>query len=74
VTNSSLSELHYSLIRGTIDWNRERFSNIGVQPKTHKNYTLPDKLSLGKLFALPAAAMILGVLGFGAIVWTTRRR
>lgn len=73
-TDEFLSSNAYDLIRGSIDWSRERFSNIGVQPKSHKNYTLPEKLSLGKLWALPAAAMIFGILGLGAVVWTMRRR
>jgi hypothetical protein len=73
-TDDFLNERSFDLVRSTVDWNRERFSNVGVQPKTHKNYILPEKLSLGKAFLLPVAGILLGIVGLGVIVWTIRRR
>ncbi|MFL5340007.1 MAG: Gldg family protein, partial [Gemmataceae bacterium] len=63
----------FDLIRGCIDWCRERTANIGVQPKTHSNYVLP-RVSYARLFWVPSFAVLVGIFGFGMIIWNMRKR
>jgi hypothetical protein len=65
--------IEFDLIRGSIDWCRERYTQIGIEPKSYRRYMLPKSASLWNLFYLPLAAMGLGVFGLGLIVWNIRR-
>ncbi|MCX7701360.1 MAG: GldG family protein [Gemmataceae bacterium] len=65
--------INFDLVRGSIDWCRERYSTIGVEPKSYRYFILPKQTSYWNLFYLPLAAMALGVLGLGVIVWNVRR-
>jgi gliding motility-associatede transport system auxiliary component len=64
----------YDLIRGSIDWCRERYANIGVEPKSYRYFVLNSPGSYWDIFYLPVAAMTLAVFGLGMIVWNIRRR
>ncbi|HLZ07143.1 MAG TPA: hypothetical protein VKT80_01025, partial [Chloroflexota bacterium] len=61
------------LVRSSIDWCRERYSSIGVQPKTYNSF-IPGKVSVPKLIVIPTAVMLMAILGFGLVVWNARRR
>ena len=61
-------------LRGSIDWCRERYSDIGIQPKAHQNYTLPRTAKWYRLLWIPALVMILAMGGLGLVVWNIRRR
>jgi hypothetical protein len=65
--------INFDLLRGSIDWCRERYSTIGVEPKSYRYFILPKQTSYWNLFYLPLAAMALAVLGLGVIVWNVRR-
>lgn len=65
--------VEFDLIRGSLDWCRERYTNIGVQPKTYTSFVMP-KFSLTKILVLPAFLTLLSIAGFGLIVWNMRRR
>ncbi len=64
---------NFELIRGSLDWTREHYSNIGVEPKSYKFFRLPVLTSFWNLFYLPVAALLLTVAGLGLIVWNVRR-
>jgi hypothetical protein len=66
--------IEFDLIRGSIDWARERFSNIGVEPKSYHYFMLGKQTSYWNLFYLPLGAMGLSVFGLGMIIWNIRRR
>jgi hypothetical protein len=68
------NSLDFDLVKGSIEWCRERDAAIGVQPKSHQYFSLPAKASNWMLFYLPWLAMTLAIGGFGLIVWTVRRR
>ena len=72
VTNRNLRDqggaTDLNLILSSINWCRERYANIGVQPKTHTSYVMP-KVSYARLFWLPTFGMMLGIFGFGMIIW-----
>jgi hypothetical protein len=75
VTNQfNPSDTEVDFLRGAIDWCRERYSDIGIQPKTHQNYTLPRTVKLSRLLFLPALVMVLAIGGLGLVVWNIRRR
>src|SRR5262249_38481112 len=61
-------------LRGSIDWCRERYSDIGIQPKTHQNYTLSRSLKMARWLWLASVVMLLAVAGLGLVVWNIRRR
>src|SRR5439155_643601 len=63
----------FDLIRSSIDWCRERYSTIGVQPKTYSSYILPP-VSVARLIMLPTVLMLLTIFGMGMVVWNMRRR
>jgi hypothetical protein len=65
--------IEFDLIRGSVDWCRERYTQIGVEPKSYRQFMLPQQTSTWNLLYLPLAAMSLGVLGLGLIVWNIRR-
>lgn len=67
------SGIQFDLLRGSIDWCRERYSTIGVEPKSYRYFILPKEVSYWNLFYLPLAGMALAVLGLGVIVWNVRR-
>jgi len=64
---------NFELIRGSIDWTREHYTNIGVEPKSYRFFRLPVLTSFWNLFYLPVAALLLTVAGLGLIVWNVRR-
>jgi hypothetical protein len=66
--------LEFDLMRGSIDWCRERYTTIGVQPKTYTSYMLPMNLSVARLIMLPTTLMLLTIFGMGMVVWNMRRR
>jgi hypothetical protein len=72
-TNPQSGGLEFDLIRGSVDWCRERYTQIGVEPKSYSYFAMPKTASLWNLFYLPLAAMALGVFGLGLIVWNIRR-
>jgi hypothetical protein len=74
VTNEFAGETEVDFLRGSIDWCRERYSNIGIQPKTHQNFTLPPKVTISHLIGLPILVMLLSIGGLGLVVWSIRRR
>ena len=66
--------LEFDLVKGCIEWCRERYSAIGIQPKSHEYFMLPKTTSSWMLFYLPWLGMLLAISGFGLIVWIVRRR
>ena len=72
-TSPQAGGLEYDLIRGSIDWTRERYTQIGVEPKSYSYFAMPKTASLWNMFYLPLAAMGLAVFGLGLIVWNIRR-
>jgi hypothetical protein len=61
------------LARSAIDWCRERYSSIGIQPKTYNSF-VPGKISVPRLIVIPSVLMLTAILGFGLVVWNARRR
>jgi hypothetical protein len=72
--NRDIGDTYYDLIRGSIEWCRERYANVGVQPKSHRYYTIPAKVSEARLVWMPLVLMFSCTLGLGLIVWNIRRR
>jgi hypothetical protein len=67
--------LQYEVIANTMDWLREKPSNIGIEPKTRNMFTLDTvNTDLYRMIFLPAALMFLGILGLGTGVWIVRRQ
>ncbi len=66
--------MEFDIVKGCIEWCRERYSAIGIQPKSHQYFMLPKSTSSWMLFYLPWLAMLLSIGGFGLVVWTVRRR
>jgi hypothetical protein len=64
---------NFDVIRGSIDWLRERSGNVGIEPKSHRYYEMPKQVSEWKLFFLPLSIMVFGIGGLGLIVWNIRR-
>lgn len=66
--------IHFDMVKGCIEWCRERYAAIGVEPKSHQYFMLPNNASWWMLAYLPWLMMLLFIAGFGVIVWTVRRR
>jgi hypothetical protein len=67
--------LQYEVIANTMDWLREKPSNIGIEPKTRNVFSIDTaNTSLSRMILLPAALMLLGILGLGTGVWIVRRQ
>ncbi len=64
----------FDMVKSCIEWCRERYAAIGVEPKSHQYFMLPNNVSWWMLAYLPWLMMFLFILGFGIIVWTVRRR
>jgi hypothetical protein len=79
ITNPRLDETrgnpeYFDLFAGTLDWLRERPSNIGIEPRTYKNYMLSANASGFRLVLLPGILALVAIVGLGAGVWVARRR
>jgi hypothetical protein len=69
------NDTYYEIIANTLDWLREKPSNIGIEPKTRNVFTIDrENTSLTRMILLPAALMLLGILGLGTGVWIVRRQ
>jgi hypothetical protein len=67
--------LQYEVVANTLDWLREKPSNIGIEAKTRNVFTIDrENTSLSRMILLPAALMLLGILGLGTGVWIVRRQ
>jgi hypothetical protein len=67
--------LEWEIIANTLDWLREKPNNIGIEPKTRNVFTLDTtNINLNRMVFLPAALMILAILGLGTGVWVVRRQ
>ena len=64
---------NFDIIRGSIDWCRERSANVGIAPKSHRYFSPPQQASAWNLLYLPVAVMVFGVGALGLIVWNIRR-
>ncbi|HEV3145174.1 MAG TPA: Gldg family protein [Gemmataceae bacterium] len=73
-TNQLVSDSNFDFLRGSIDWCRERYGEIGIQPKTHQNYTVPTNVKAARILWLPALVIFLSIGGLGLVVWNIRRR
>jgi hypothetical protein len=65
---------YFDLFAGTLDWLRERPSNIGIEPRMYKNYMLSPGTSAFRLVLLPGILALVSIVGLGAGVWVVRRR
>jgi hypothetical protein len=79
ITNPRVDETrgnpdYFDLFAGTLDWLRERPSNIGIEPRTYKNYMLSANASGFRLVLLPGILALVAIVGLGAGVWVARRR
>lgn len=79
ITNPRVDETrgnpdYFDLFAGTLDWLRERPSNIGIEPRTYKNYMLPAGRDVFRLIFLPGILALVAIVGLGAGVWVARRR
>jgi ABC-type uncharacterized transport system len=69
------NSLPYDVIANTMDWLREKPSNIGIEPKSRNMFTIDTaNTNLYRMIFLPAALMLLGILGLGTGVWIVRRQ
>jgi hypothetical protein len=78
VSNYVMSEaaigLYYDLFASAIAWEREKPSNIGIEPKQRDYYTLPSDANVSRMHWMPAILMIVAIIGLGTGVWVVRRR
>jgi hypothetical protein len=79
ITNPRIDEtrgvsVFFDFFVGTLDWLRERPSNIGIEPRTYKNYMLEPSTSPFRLVILPGILALVSIVGLGAGVWVVRRR
>lgn len=79
ITNSRMDETrsdsaYFDLFAGTLEWLRERPSNVGIEPRTYKNYMLDPGTSLFRLVFLPSLLAFVCIIGLGVGVWVVRRR
>jgi hypothetical protein len=65
---------NFDLFVSTLDWLRERPTNIGVEPRTLKTYTMDRSVNPARLLFLPPLLALVAILGLGAGVWVVRRR
>jgi ABC-type uncharacterized transport system len=64
----------YDLFNSMISWLRERPNNIGIDAKKRETYSFAADAELGRMVAVPAILMVVGVIGLGCGVWVVRRR
>jgi hypothetical protein len=65
---------HFDLILSTINWLRERDTNVGVQPKTHRTFSIPQAVSYTNLVYIPVSLLLVVIVIMGVGVWVSRRR
>ena len=65
---------HLGLVGNTLDWLRERPSNIGIEPRAYRNYSLDKNVDAIRLLVVPLGLTCLAVIGLGAGIWLVRRR
>jgi hypothetical protein len=77
-SNINMSEessgMEYALVASCLAWLRERPDFIGIEPKKRDVYQLKTNTNVARMVVLPAALMVLGVVGLGLGVWVVRRR
>lgn len=66
--------VYFDLFAGTLEWLRERPSNVGIEPRTYKNYMLDPGTNLFRLVFLPSILALTCIIGLGVGVWVVRRR
>ena len=64
----------FDIFNSMISWLRERPNNIGIDAKKRETYSFAADADLGKMIAVPAILMVVGVIGMGVGVWVVRRR
>jgi hypothetical protein len=79
ITNPRLDETRgvaafFDFFAGTLDWLREKATNIGIEPRQYKNYMLEQSTSAFRLVFLPGILALVCIVGLGAGVWVVRRR
>ena len=79
ITNPRLDEMRgvaafFDFFAGTLDWLREKATNIGIEPRQYKNYMLEQSTSAFRLVFLPGILALVCIVGLGAGVWVVRRR
>jgi hypothetical protein len=74
VDEQRAAEPNFDLFVSTLDWLRERPTNIGVEPRTFKNYSMDRSVNPARLLFLPPLLALVAILGLGAGVWVVRRR
>ncbi len=84
ISNSGLELLspggggaYYPLFRSNLDWLDNRSApRYGDEPKQEDKYTITPELmtNRSRTVLLPAAVMLLGIVGMGSAVWVVRRR
>jgi hypothetical protein len=65
---------YYEIVANTLDWLRGRPQSIGIEPKTRNVFTLAPEANTGRMILLPAALMVLTIVGLGAGIWAVRRK
>lgn len=73
-TNARGAETGYDFLASSMEWLREREGSIGIEPKKHQLYRLPDDTNPWPFFLMPTALILFGVIGTGTGVWLVRRR
>lgn len=79
ISNARMDEtrsdsVYFDLFAGTLEWLRERPSNVGIEPRTYKNYMLDPGTALFRLVFLPSILAFVCIIGLGVGVWVVRRR
>ncbi|HEY8503873.1 MAG TPA: Gldg family protein, partial [Gemmataceae bacterium] len=65
---------YFALFAATLDWLRERPTNIGIEPRVYNVYRLSEDATTNRLLVMPLLLVALGILGLGTGVWVSRRR
>jgi hypothetical protein len=66
---------NYDLFYSILSWLRERPSDIGIEAKKQDVYRVDSaNVNFWRMVLMPAALMLVGIVGLGAGVWVVRRR
>ena len=79
ITNPRMDEsrsdpLYFDLFAGTLEWLREKPANVGIEPRTYKNYMIDPGTTAFRLVFLPIVLALAAIIGLGVGVWVVRRR
>ncbi len=76
VSTQDVDSVSFDLFLSTLEWLRDRPTNIGIEPRMAQTFELtPDAtLKETQLKFLPLLVSIIGVLGLGLGVWLVRRQ